>query len=199
MRSPLFTSLPPDFSARWDGWYEDAPPLAFLMRPAYPERWLRIYSLPQGKRYPTGGFEYAELLRRHKAVAREVIGEGWACALLLLEVCRIMPNDLSVAAGLQTELQRLELPPELWEDDEGCFVEPMCLFGVGVVWNGDSFHGFMNAVADDKIEGLVVQLDSGRVYAPYDGGADLFFADAEERDAARVRFAEWISPREDGH
>ena len=121
MPSPLFTSLPPDFSARWDEWYGDAPPVGFLMLPAYPERSLRIQSLPQGKRYPTSDFEYAELLRRHEAVARDVIGEGSACALLLLEVCSAMPKDLSVTAGLQTELQRLgELPPELWEDDDGC-------------------------------------------------------------------------------
>src|SRR5215211_5157115 len=74
--------------ARWPDWYPDAPPDGFLLREAYPERWLRIHSLPQAKRYPTSGFDYAELLRRHNAVADDVVGVGNPCAIVLVHTCK---------------------------------------------------------------------------------------------------------------
>jgi hypothetical protein len=39
---------------------------------------------------------------------------------------------------------------------------------------------------------LLVNLDSGQVYAPYDGGADLFYSTEFARDNARERFAAWL-------
>jgi len=38
-----------------------------------------------------------------------------------------------------------------------------------------------------------VALDTGAVYAPYDGGADLFFPSTWERDLARDRYRAWLS------
>ncbi|MDB4915783.1 MAG: hypothetical protein JWM95_3427, partial [Gemmatimonadetes bacterium] len=73
--------------ARWPEWYPDAPPVGFLLREAYPDRWLRIHSLPEAKRYPTSGFDYAELLRRHNSVAADVLGLDTPCAILLVHTC----------------------------------------------------------------------------------------------------------------
>jgi hypothetical protein len=39
---------------------------------------------------------------------------------------------------------------------------------------------------------------TGRVYSPYDGGADLFFEAPGVRDAKRTELADWVSRRSDG-
>jgi hypothetical protein len=186
---------------RWPDWYSDAPPVGFLLREAYPERWLRIYSLPDGRRYPASGFDYAELLQRHNSVAADVIGLGDPCAILLLHPCKGRgTRAVGRAARLTTSgLPRLaSLPVELSEEQTGVFGVPMCIFGPHTTWNDHAFDRFLTEVAEDRTHGLVVSLDSGRVYAPYDGGADLFYLTELERDHARERFRAWISPRDDG-
>ncbi|MBZ4416504.1 hypothetical protein [Myxococcus sp. RHSTA-1-4] len=40
---------------------------------------------------------------------------------------------------------------------------------------------------------LLASCTTGHVYAPYDGGAGLFFRNPEERNAARQRYRDWRS------
>ena len=58
--------------------------------------------------------------------------------------------------------------------------------------------GESEAVADNRVSGLFAALETGSVYAPYDGGADLFFPTGWERDLARERYDGWLSSRPDG-
>jgi hypothetical protein len=189
-----------DVLDRWPTWYPDAAPLGFLLREVYSDRWLRIHSLPNAKRYPTSGFEYAELLRRHYAVADDVIGSGERCAILLAAPCDGGASVIGVAEGLtKTGLPRLgALPLELSAEDTGVFGAPMCLYGAEATWQRGRFDRLITEVAEDRRRGLVVNLDTGRAYVPYDGGADLFYVTEDERDRARDRFRDWLSLREDG-
>jgi hypothetical protein len=192
---------PSDLLTRWPHWYPEAPPVGFLLREAYPDRWLRIHSLPDGKRYPTSGFDYAELLRRHNAVAEDVLEADGPCAILLLHQCKGRGVDaVGVAARLSASGLPLvaSLPLELSNEREGVFAVPMCIFGLETTWSHGAFDQFISEVAADRCCGLVVSLVSGRVYAPYDGGADLFYLTQTERDRARDRFSSWLSPREEG-
>jgi hypothetical protein len=187
--------------ARWAHWHPDVPPVGFLLREAYPDRWLRIYSLPAAKRYPTSGFDYAELLRRHYAVAEDVVGGGRPCAILLVHTCKGRGvHAIGRAAGLTTSgLPRLSsLPLTLSDEEDGVFAAPMCIFGLQETWKRGGFDRFITEIAEDRSHGLVISLESGRVYAPYDGGADLFYRTEDERDRARDRFRSWASPRDDG-
>jgi hypothetical protein len=171
-------------------------PIGFLIGEAYNNRWLRIHSLPQSKRYPESGWEYAELLRRHNAVASDVLGVGAPCAVLIYSGCNDRWSDnLGSVSGLgEGPLPRIApLPPELHEERDGIFEVPMCFFGGATRWQPGWFDAFISATADDKVRGLLVELRRGQVYAPYDGGADLFFATKVERDAARQRYAAWLS------
>ena len=201
LQRPELTRLSEEFPALWRHWYPGAPPVGFLLRDAYPERWVRIHSLPDSKRYATSEPEHAELRRRHNAVASDVLGDGSACALVIHQACdtRWSRGLGRIAALTDGDLPRLgQLPSELWEDEGAVFDAPMCLFGGGVTWQPDVFDGFVGAVADDKVRGLIVELDRGGVYAPYDGGADLFYPTEVERDAARTCFALWLSPLPEG-
>ena len=201
MPHPQVRRLEPSSHAAWADLYPEAPPIGFLLRDSYPDRWLRIHNLPNAKRRPTSGWEYAELLRRHNEVGSFVVGGCSSCALVLFGPCGENVSDkltnLAMVGG--EGLQHLgELPPELWDEDNGVFVEPMCLFGAAVEWVPRAFNGFIGAVSEAKVAGLFADLEGGRVYAPYDGGADLFFPNDLERELAGERFRSWLSPRGDG-
>jgi len=58
----------------WKAHLGDLAPVGHLMRVALPDRWLRIHSLPDSKRYAETADEYAELLRRHNEVVSEILG-----------------------------------------------------------------------------------------------------------------------------
>lgn len=193
--------LPEDFLDRWDAQFRDVPPVGFLLREAEPDRWLRIHSLHGSRRYPSSDGDWVELLRRHNAVATDLLGEGAPCAVVVFHACDVEKSSgLGVRTGLtQAELPRIgKLPSELWDADHGVFVEPVCLFGGAVTWRSGAFDAFVSAVADNQVCGLIAAVDTGAVYAPYDGGADLFFPSTWERDAARSRYRQWLSEHPEG-
>ena len=43
---------------------------------------------------------------------------------------------------------------------------------------------------------MLLNWESGAAYAPYDGGADLFWPPEAEREVARARFCDWLSADE---
>jgi hypothetical protein len=45
---------------------------------------------------------------------------------------------------------------------------------------------------------LIVSEATGRVYAPYDGGADLFLSSESERDQYREKYSAWLSAHPSG-
>lgn len=192
--------LSADFLARWKGWYPDAPPVGFLLREAYPDRWLRIHALREAKRSPTSGWDYADLVRRYNSVATYVLGPESSCALLLLCECRSVPRLLEEGCGLDTNsLFNLgPLAEEWWADETGVFATPMCLVGGPAIWHQGTFDRFFFMTAQNKVRGLLVERERGQVVAPYDGGADLFFATSWERDVAKDHFAPWLSPHPEG-
>lgn len=60
----------------WEGRWPMASPLGYELRVAYAEQWVRFHSLPESKRYAESDDEYAEILRRHRTVLRELHGSA---------------------------------------------------------------------------------------------------------------------------
>ena len=50
-------------------------------------------------------------------------------------------------------------------------------------WHIGEYDSLIRRVADDLCRLTAMSLDSGALYCPYDGGADLFFANADDRTA----------------
>jgi len=106
------------FEQWWRDRIGDVLPLGHILREYLHDRWFRIHSLPESKRWPTQETEYDALIR-------------------------------------------------LVADDEA----PRLLFA-----------GVARAT----------------IYAPYDGGADLFFSSPTAVEVAKSEFRPWLSAREDG-
>lgn len=184
---------PATFAHSWAQWYPDATPFGYELRWAYPDRWLRIHNLPLSKRRPDTPAECQEVLVRQNAAATDVLGTSAPCWLIGYDYTEasVLPNNHPMASVLG-RVPILCLPPD---DPESTGTS---LFGAGVVWLPGRFDPILLEVARDKLRALWVAIDSGAVFAPYDGGADLFYPTEWQRDAAHGRHQAWLSTHPEG-
>lgn len=176
----------------WIHTFEGALPAGFLLRQRYPDRWLRIHSLPESKRYPGCPTEYEELLNRHNTVAAYVLGEGNQCSVF---VTRFGENREWSDSNLSSLMGGIPTHAFASEDLD----EPMQFFSQQVTWRRSAFDALICAVAEEKTGPILfVNTATQSIYAPYDGGADLFFPSSAAVAAARAQFRSWLSAREDG-
>jgi hypothetical protein len=185
---------PTAFRSRWLAWHPGSVPIGWVLRHDE-DRWLRIHSLPESKRYPDTDAEREVLLARHNTVADAIIGDA-PCVLLGFdyEGRYHLPLDHRLRAWLSDAPPVMRIAPD--EDDEDA--EPTSIFASRVTWHPGAFDELMLDVAEDRLRFLLVNWNSGAVYAPYDGGADLIWPTETERDAARARYASWLSLEESG-
>ncbi|QKF82606.1 DUF3885 domain-containing protein [Halarcobacter ebronensis] len=65
-----------------------------------------------------------------------------------------------------------------------------------MIWKSNSFNNYLLEIADDKIEfPLIVSLKTQNIYAPYDGGMDLFIINLTEKEKFIQKYWDWL-PRE---
>jgi hypothetical protein len=190
-----------DFLERWERWYPGLPPVPHVLRREREEQWLRVHTLPAR----TGGArhwaEEAEVRSRYHALADHVLGPGAPCALLTLRTTdaltlappafeALAEHDAVLAGQGLRRLTRLTSSPALEETFEGAQV---WLYGARVLWVAGAWDALLRACdAGTVARVLWVELESGRAFSPFAGGADLFLPRARERAAAKLRFAPWL-------
>lgn len=180
------------FLRDWQACFGDALPAGHLCREALADRWLRVHSLPGSKRYADTDAERVVLLHRHDAIAGHVLGEGEACAVFIVRFGEDTAWDVSETPPTLPTTPRHVLCSRVDGDVRQFFAAP-------VVWRTNAFDPLVLAIADERVEGvLFANLLRGSIYAPYDGGADLFFPSPQAALAARARFSSWLSARADG-
>lgn len=173
----------------WRTHFGDALPTGSSCRRALPDRWLRIHSLPQSKRYPETTDEVRELLMRQNTVATDVLGEASDCVLFITRF-----GDEPDCEDLPLVGQTPELVLSVAEDGDA-----ISFFALPVTWRRGAFDDLILACARDRTgQILFADLAHGGACAPYDGGADLFFRSHEDALMARTRHRAWLSARPDG-
>jgi hypothetical protein len=182
----------PTASTAWTASFPSAAPAGFLCRVAFPDRWLRIHSLPESKRYAETESERAEILRRHNTVASHMLGEGSDCILFLARFGQEKQwpadRDIPLNADRPEYALTYENDGDVWQ-----------FFSTPVVWRSEQFNDLILASADDATGPLLfANTKLGAAYAPYDGGADLFFPDPSNVEEAKKKFRSWLSVRTDG-
>lgn len=183
----------PTLPAWWTNHYGSTPPLGHRLRAAYPDRWLRIHSLPESKRYPESAVELEQLLDRHIAVAGELFGLGQPCTLLTAVYERAEPGTrrtLPDLGGRSFECIAWGKDPDADGDASYWATES--------IWDPQDDRATLIAIAEDQLRALWLNRGSGEVYAPYDGGADLFVIGDERRRWLASKYADWRSARSDG-
>jgi hypothetical protein len=188
-----------EFKVWWRDRFGTALPLGHLLRGCIPDWWFRIHSLPESKRWPAETAEYEELLRRHNAIASEVLGVDSRCWLAVITYVD-SPAEIEDAAipdlpGLSPG--KWSRPIFFQEPEDPCIENSISLVAcqaIEVEWAPGRFDDLIRLVADDKAPQLLfAEQGRARIYAPYDGGADLFLESSEHRDRIRGRYSNWLS------
>lgn len=194
-----------NFRHFWQQHFSDCPPVSHLFKHRLTERWFRIHSLPESKRYAEDETEVAELLTRQNIVLLDIIGTDNECVLVsgnyadspLAENLKNCPALGKFAFQEFFKLPKQEFDP----DDLDANEEPVYLslfYGTHKLKRG-SLDEVLLCVANWKIVNFfVVSCERQHIFAPYDGGVDVILKDTKERDEFKAKYKDWLSPYPSG-
>ncbi|MUG92840.1 hypothetical protein F7734_10420 [Scytonema sp. UIC 10036] len=183
---------------RWQKFYGSAPPVAHLLRNEIPDRWLRIHSLAETKRYPQTLDEYSILLSRHNTVATEVLGVQTRCKLFVSQYGEHPQSGIDTQDVPQLEDLTFTFFNSLVDPTEP-EKRIMNIWCAPVLWSSGQFDNLIKAVADDNAPFILfASLLTGEVYHPYDGGADIFVTSSKRQSELKQQFWEWLSKSPSG-
>lgn len=168
----------------WRSFYGERDPIAYLLRQNDTDFWLRVHSLPESKRYAQNEAETREILRRHHLLASEVLADD-ACILFFPSYAS--KKFSALFRGFNSEIFASYIEPEI------------TLCAALTQWKTGAFDEILRCAANDEFRYIsFLNTRSGEIFAPYDGGADLFLMSATRRDTLRARFHNWLSSHPQG-
>ena len=170
------------FQSSWDRFYGELAPYGWAVRGSDALYWTRFHSLPESKRYAEDESEWRVVLQRANTLASETLGGASTVWL-------VIPITGNSAVAHVSELGLSDRATFQIEDEEGSQE-----FAAGrVSWNAGKFDPLIRDIADDRLRALWFDPKSGTVFAPYDGGTDLFLPTVEQVEQLRANYPDWLS------
>lgn len=197
-----------EFQAFWESTYANAIPVAHTLRNAYPDRWLRIHSLPLSKRYPESDLEWATLLFRQNTLITDLLNDNSRLLLVTGEYDfsldkrkkRRFSPESSIKDIPSIELKTIDLDKQEADERVLCEYSPGDVYRpvfTEVDWQTSSFNNILRDVAEDTLRVLFISIINECIIAPYDGGVDIILKDSFTRNSYKAKYINWLSDRED--
>ncbi|MBL7982710.1 MAG: hypothetical protein JNL52_12980 [Flavobacteriales bacterium] len=183
----------------WNKNYPETFPVNHELKWVYPDRWFRIHSLPESKRYPDTADEYKIILDRQNELIDDLIGQEAEVVISFgLYTNDITNNNYHSLTDfgkfekvLTIDLQKEK--PEEYENGIGLDIYVMTEY-----WKSGKRDVILKAIADDQIRAMFISPSRKCIIAPYDGGVDVIVDSTEQRDRLKQKYKDWLSDREDG-
>lgn len=183
-----------ELTEHWDNNFPDFPPEANQLKFKFNERWFRIHTLPESKRYPENEDEYNEIFRRHNLILSDLFGLDQTYYLLTTGFGYKREN-----LPKNKKVQKLGLQKNYWRhfltDDDKDF-EPFYayLYFDERLWIENSMDKLFRLVTDEEAyEVMFFSVRKKILYHPYDGGADIILKNSELRDFYKEKYKDWLS------
>lgn len=163
-----------------------------------PERWVRFYSLPDGKRYPASAAESAEIRRRADVLLADACGGTPEVMLVtglygpagVAPVRSTAQLQAQPSAAYWREVREFDAETNDWSLHQWVSLES---------YSPGRFDPIVDLVASEELpHTLVVAPVRNVVVYFYDGGADVILPSAAERARWYERHKAWASSRSDG-
>lgn len=182
-------------TATWAGLWGDAEPAGDALRRAYPHRWLRFHTLPDGARPAADEDDRAEVRRRQHEVLSHLLRPEPSAGLVAIAEDWGAPEGSagwSAAALPARRAWRRGLPPDPTTGDT-----------IGFFWADTALRReradlLLELAATGDAHVVIATPHLPWLLAPYDGGMDVFLIDPRRRESLRTHGARWLSPRPDG-
>jgi hypothetical protein len=188
------------FDHFWATNFPESPPINHLFKIHLKERWLRIHSLPEAKRYADSPEEWAILLERQNTVLADLFDNQESVIVYALtgvysnednyfEEKYIVENEC-----LKSLIFKPLTPIDLHKTsgdwyDEGVVFTP---YFAKEKFKINKFDEILKTIANDEIRVCFVDTKGEFIFAPYDGGVDLVFKDVETRNFYEKKYEAWL-------
>jgi hypothetical protein len=187
------------FEQAWNAFHPGKQPVGYMLRESGTSNWVRFHSLPGSKRYAETDDERATLLSRQNALALEVLGRT-PCWLVQVH-WTVSPGEIDLAAQhdpfLATREEQLEFRFAFVVND-GEEDRSWRVHGAQIDWTAGRFDDLLTSIADDEAAPTLWMGSDGAIFAPYDGGVDLFLPETSAVDRLAACHSEWLSSHPQG-
>jgi hypothetical protein len=192
-----------EFKMFWAGNYPKTIPIAHYFKHDYPDRWFRIHSLPESKRYAEDDEEWGILLLRQNQIVTDLLGENANFLLVACEYTGEGDSELhplleagSVAQIAFISLDKIDLNKlSPTEYVPGSFVQPMLS---KQIWVPQKFDSILRDIANDTLAAFFISIENELIIAPYDGGVDFILKNSDTRDDYKKKYSSWLSLTKNG-
>ncbi|MEL0651206.1 hypothetical protein V6246_07200 [Algibacter sp. TI.3.09] len=112
-----------EFNTYWELNYPESNLIGHELKRLYPNRWLRIHSLPKSKRYAKSEDEYKIILGKQNKLISQLIGENTEIIIVTGQYEMELTDEISTELSSYGEFQKcrtielLKIYPEEYEDD----------------------------------------------------------------------------------
>lgn len=201
MSKPTFEVEP--FMNLWNAAFPNALPVSHLLKHQLADRWFRIHSLPESKRYAESPKEYEVMLFRQNEVATDVLGENSDVFIVAGEFD--WDDQQQHVVQYDEALQAYEFfimeSINLFQFDQGEFEENQTYTpAIGrTTWALHKHDDLLVDVAKDRSRAFFVSFANNSIFSPYDGGADFIVKDSIARDSYKRKYKAYLSLRHDGY
>lgn len=184
-----------DFLKDWGAFLQVDDPTEHFKPVQSDETWTRFHALPKSKRYATSSDETQTILKRANTLGDEILGidtEVWCIIRQYRQMRDHPPSDLTGWPGPSLKLQFSLMNSPYFDTDISVDIYAGLVF-----WGPGRFDDQLLQIADDGLDACWLDPLRGRLFAPYDGGFDVFLESPEVRDQFEVRYQDWMPGRAD--
>lgn len=182
-------------SESWKEKWGDSSLLADRLKYEHGDKFLRFYSLPDGKRYADNDKEATKILFRQNILISDLTESHSNTLLLILPQSsnskEVEPLDKNAQVG----------KPQFWKTINGdeSETDPAMktynhMYVSSFEWHEGAIDNILSQVSEDVIWGVIIApLDFSFIYHPYDGGSDVFSTSQIKLDELRVKYPDWVA------
>jgi len=188
-----------EFKSMWESKFPEAYPIGHELKWVYEDRWFRIHSLPNSKRYAETEEEYEIIYKRQNEIISDLVGENEEVILLFGQYANNLIDsdydeifEFSLFQKVDT-LELHKLRPKQYEV-EFC----LDIYARKTTWESNQRNDMLKAIADDEIRVLIIVPHKNRIIYPYDGGVDLILESEKVRDVYKDKYKMWLSSHPQG-
>lgn len=194
------------FEYDWNHVFPQKLPIGHLFKYYFYDKWLRIYSLPDAKRYADDKIELEQLLLHQNQIISDCFGSETHIYIVSghysygdIETPKInYQNSLSnydFKVGTAIHLHTKE--PTYFDDGENNdqYFTPHF---VQSIWRKNLHNELLIKIANDEFDAFFVCFENNIIIAPYDGGIDLIVPEQDLTNHLKRRYTKYLSSREDG-
>jgi hypothetical protein len=192
-----------EFNTHWTKTFPKTNPISHLFKHDYSERWFRIHSLPESKRYAANDADWEILLSRQNEIITDLFGVD--NTLLLVTGDYDLGDQKTIHVTDDEEIfkpfsfVRLD-NIELNKIDAEKYDEPDIYIPAfaQTIWKPNNHDKLLREIAIGNILAFFVSFENNIIVAPYDGGIDFVLKDILTKENYKNKYRQWLSEREDG-